>query len=506
MPKDYAAASVAGASGGAAADKDPKIDAQHPEYTKYMPMWAKCRDAVEGEDAIKDGGTKYLPKLGDQDSKEYEAYLGRASYFGASGRTVLALSGAVFAKPADVKVPAAQDELIKKRMGESGETLLGLSMRLVEENITTGRAGLLVDAPTEEEAAGASIEPFTVMYYAENVISWRERVVNGRKQLVRVVLTEDEDLSGEGYETKCRVRYRVLKLEPVANSTEWMYWVELWHKEEKPNKDGKQWIRDNRFTPTVRGGRNLYEIPFTFVNPGGCTPEAEKSPIVDLVNVNLSHFKNSADLEHGRHLCALPTPYAIGFKFKGDLKIGSGVAWKSEEPNAKAGYLEFTGAGLGHLKEGMEHKEAQMAVLGARLLEEQKKAAEAAATVMLRGKGEQSVLGKIATSCSEGLTKAAKWMLQWVGIDPKGKSDAIEIKLNNDFDVAGLDPTELTSLMSAVQTQHMSWGAWFFNMKRAGYYPQDTTEADERAKIAAGGPVQPPGTAADGGTGGVGNN
>ena len=60
----------------------------HPDYDSKKAEWSRARDVLAGEDAVKAAGEKYLPKLDSQSEEEYAAYKGRASFFGASARTL----------------------------------------------------------------------------------------------------------------------------------------------------------------------------------------------------------------------------------------------------------------------------------------------------------------------------------------------------------------------------------------------------------------------------------
>lgn len=60
----------------------------HPDYEKSLPVWSRARDVLAGEDAVKAGGEKYLPRLDAQSDEEYVAYKARASFFGATARTL----------------------------------------------------------------------------------------------------------------------------------------------------------------------------------------------------------------------------------------------------------------------------------------------------------------------------------------------------------------------------------------------------------------------------------
>ena len=76
-----------------------KPDTQHPSYAKGLARWKRCRDVLEGEDAVHAAGTAYLSKLSGQDDNEYKAYVDRTPFYGATSRTVDGYVGMIFCKP-----------------------------------------------------------------------------------------------------------------------------------------------------------------------------------------------------------------------------------------------------------------------------------------------------------------------------------------------------------------------------------------------------------------------
>jgi hypothetical protein len=95
----------------------------------------------------------------------------------------------------------------------------------------------------------------------------------------------------------------------------------------------------------LMNGKPLDFIPFTFLSADDTTPEVDEPPLIDLVNMNLSHYRTCADLEHGAHFTGLPTPYVCGAQLENPndkLYIGSQSAWMLKSPDAKVGFLEFT--------------------------------------------------------------------------------------------------------------------------------------------------------------------
>ena len=68
-----------------AREKDQQVKRLHPDYKKRSEQWGRCRDAIGGEDDIKNAGERYLPKLSSQSPNEYKSYKLRASFFAATG-------------------------------------------------------------------------------------------------------------------------------------------------------------------------------------------------------------------------------------------------------------------------------------------------------------------------------------------------------------------------------------------------------------------------------------
>jgi hypothetical protein len=64
------------------------VGVTHRDYDATVLQWSPARDALAGEDAVKAAGEKYLPRLDSQSEEEYAAYKARASFFGATARTL----------------------------------------------------------------------------------------------------------------------------------------------------------------------------------------------------------------------------------------------------------------------------------------------------------------------------------------------------------------------------------------------------------------------------------
>jgi hypothetical protein len=429
------------------------VDTQHAEYAANVDRWRKYRDAVEGEDAIKREPEKYLPRLpgmaeDHEGELDYQNYLCRAMYYGASGRTVTALVGAVFRRPAQTNLPEIEraKELTEKITPE-GESLENFARRIVDEDITIGRYGIRVDFPEEgaELAEGERPRAYLCGYRAEAMINWRTEMRGGRRVPTLIVLEyehEEPDPKDEFVLLKEK-RWEVLFLDSARQ-----YTVQRFKKVRDVATQTDKFEPDGPpIVPKVRG-KALNFIPFVIVGTTSVCFDVEKSPIADLVAVNLKHYMEAADLARGRHYTACPTPWVAGYDDDDeDMRIGSGVAWTFRRTDTKVGMLEFTGAGLSSLSDGLAEKENLMALLGAAVLAPQKREAETAEALKIRNAGESSSLGILAGAVSEGLTQALKWLFEWEGIS----FEDVSVRLNRDFFESKMTPEELTAYMGAWQ-------------------------------------------------------
>ena len=197
----------------------------------------------------------------------------------------------------------------------------------------------------------------------------------------------------------------------------------------------------------------------------------------------LSHYRTTADLEHGRHFTALPQFWISGFDQQTEFLIGSARAWVTENTEAKAGILEFQGQGLGALEKAIEQKEQQMAVLGARMLEPQRRAVETAETARIRSSGETASLQELVATASSGLTKVIRELLEWVtpGAPP------VTVALNKNLLDVRISHQEIVALMSLWQADGISRETMFYNLYASEIIPVERTFEEELALIRAGG-------------------
>jgi len=467
------------------------VDTKHPLYTYYAPDWEKCRDTITGARAIKEKGEVYLPKLAEQTDPEYAKYKWRALFYNATGRTKEGLEGFIFRKDPETEAPdILADFQADSTLGDT--SFYNLTKQTVGEVLDVGRFGTLIDWSMEEK------RPYVVGYAAEDIINWRLVRVGGRMMLGLLVLKErvsdgpaemnikngaDEMKIADFFEDKCENQYRVYRLMFDAAGESYVQ-CEIYRGDGATDDATKTGNVSFVLTSTLvmaRKGLPLSEIPFVFHSTKASACDPEKPPLLDVADVNVSHYVTSADLEHGRHFTGLPTAWVAGFPKETVLKIGSGTAWVSDNENAKAGFLEFTGQGLGCLENALKEKDA-------RLLESQKLSAESGEAQKVRKSGETSVLANIANSLSESLSRVLQWAQWWYGTEESIDTiDATKTRteLNTDFTSQRLTPQELQQLVLAWQAGAISYDTLHGNLQKGEIVSADATAEDEQAKIEA---------------------
>jgi len=483
------------------------VNSTHPDFDTAFPAWSRARVVIAGEDAIKRAGIRYLRRLEEQTDDEYEAYKSRAAFFNATARTADGFVGMIFRRAPFTRLPDESASVGKAlaRFAHDvdmlGTTLFGYAKNVVTEVISVGRSGTLVDWEGEVEDRA-----YLSSYAAENILNWRVERVNGRNVVTLVVLREEVErqriepgmLKSESdeFEDDSVEQIRVLKLvkspKTKAQGKRLAYEcvVEIWRRGESGNRrTGRgNWKLIETRSP-LRRGKPLPSLPFVFHGPRHSRPAVDKLPLGDIIAVNLDHFRLDADYKHGIHFTALPTAWVSGFDKNATLRIGSSTAWVTETPGATAGFLEFTGQGLTTFERAMDRDERLMAVLGSRLLAEQKKVGETADAIELRQSGENSILSTISLSVGESLTQVLRWACWWNSTEETPEligDDQVVLTLNTDFSTKGMTSDELQAVVAAWQAGAVSRETMQEIFRKGEILPDGLSVQDTGAFVTAG--------------------
>jgi Domain of unknown function (DUF4055) len=449
------------------------IDSHHEDYIEHTTQWKRTRDVLEGQDAVHKAGISYLPRLKEQSDEDYNSYKIRSTFFGAAGRTLDGLIGMVFRKPMQVEHTNI-DSLIND-IDLSNTSLASFGQSILSELLSVGRLGVLVEYPkvnkvvsTVAQAEAINLRPYSTIYKTEHILNWRYERINNISQLFFVTLKECFKDYTDMYAPKEIDQIRELIL------LEGVYTQRIYRKNEKT----KVYELVDEVVP-LKNNKPLDFIPFYAFGCNENNLDPEESPLLPLTDLNLAHYRVTADYEHGCHLSGLPTLMISGVTLGDNEKIhiGSASAIVAPDAQAKGEYIEVKGD-FKALENNIERKEKQMAVLGARMLEQQKNGVESGVAMTMRTNGETSALASIVKLMGDQLSNMLIFMADWYG-----SPQDVTVTLNTDYLPAGVTAQELTALMQAYQAGGISYQVLFDNLKRGEIIGDGVTIEEEMTNI-----------------------
>ena len=446
------------------------VDYQHSSYKTALPLWTAVVDVCAGEARVKSKKEVYLPKpnpddLSESNKKRYEQYLKRAVFYNVTRRTLTGLIGAATKDEPELDLPSQLAYMASDINGQ-GVGIAQQAHSVLSAVVQKGRHGLLVDYPQVEQVSVAdaermAIRPTIIEYDAENIVNWRCERIGGAVMLTLVVLAEmREKTDPDGFGASSEVIYRVLRL--VAGA----YQQEVWTKIDKGD-----WIMESASTPRQANGSTWNVIPFTFVGSVNNDPDIDPSPLYDLASLNLAHYRNSADYEDSVFFTGQVQPWIAGLSEEWrDHLESEGIYIGSRSPILlpDGGSFGFAQAAPNTLcGEAMDKKEAQMAALGARLLE-----SGGAVKTATEAQGEMESEYSVLSMCAMNVNKAYEKCLEWAGMFVSVSGQAV-FKLATDYVESKLDPQMIAALVQLWQTGKYPTTDFWSQLRQYNLIPAD---------------------------------
>ena len=463
------------------------VSEQREEYADLLEYQLANRAAVQGQRAIRKGGTKFLMPLASmmcstsynedgiarinysttltaEGKAKYDKYLHNAYFYGASGRTVTGLSGLIFAKPPVSELPA-QIDYFKENVDGKGKSLNDFASELVNDAFQSVWSGVLVARPSTPEGASqleveqSNLRPKLLHYKFESIINWDYTTINNKEVLSLLVLVE-QVTKRTGFKVENEKQYRVLEL---ING---VYHQSLYDKDESLVEE---------VAPVIINGKTANEIPFFWLQAG----EGTKAVIDDLVDCNFQHYNIYADYGSKLHYSSFIIYYETGVNGASqNMVVGNGVKWNGGSESS-FGVLQPDGNADSH-RIALQDTEQRMAALGAEMLKPRVSGAESGEAKALDQVAQNSTTANVANTVSDVLTRACNFASMWMN----GTEDTV-YSLNTDYNPTGMNPQLLTALMAAVQSENTISGQTLYELMQKGEVAStERTYEEEQALIA----------------------
>ena len=470
----------------------------HKDYKKNIDNWDRVDNVIAGE------VEQYLRNVGKNEPDSNYAAIRQAEY--ADGavlhnftlKTRDGMQGAIFLRAPTVELPSQLEYLLNDCDG-NGLDLIQQAQSAVDQDLRKGRLGLLVDMPnTEEVPTIAQIEsgeivPRIQLYTAQDIIDWKVVRYGSIQKLQSITLREEYDTTNGGIgDYTPQYQYRVLGLDEDGN-----YYQEIWYQ----NDDDKNSLGivakggSTTVYPKINGAISK-EIPFYFIGADNNSYKISTQPLLPIANLNIGHFRNSADTEENSFVCsqAMLT-----------ISPGENVSpeqWGELNPNgvvigSRRGLYLGTGGSAAFIQAAesdkamrlMEIKEGQAVQLGAQLITPTQQVTAEAARI------QQGANGSILSNVSQNVTAAYRKAIAKCG-EFLGVTQEATFALSNDFFYQSLTAQERAQWVSEIMTGITPVDLFYARLRQTGEIPDDLKDEKIAAMIKEQGPmgmtVEPP--------------
>ena len=458
------------------------INTKHREFLKRESQWRLIEDITSLENL-----TDYLIELNPQDASEAnklrnKQYKERAVFFPVSQNTQQGMIGSIFRKWPRLNVP---DEImyLARNADGAGNSIYQSSQAACTDVLGKGRAGLTVSFPrTQGQVSRADILSGRVVatihrFTPEQIINWRVEQDGAIAILTLVVTREEMEIPGaEGYNNLINVIYREMYLDIERDEDgriiSKVYKERLWLEA----VDKALSIKDE-YIPLDASGSAWDFIPFAFIGSENNDPKTDYPPLFGLCDLNVGHYRNSADYEDSVWYNGQAQAYMTGITQDHiDLLRQNKMYVGSREllgvPSGESfGFAQPLPNTL--VKEAMDAKINGMVQMGARLMtagSATKTATQAAADQ----DAQTSLLAMVASNVSEAYTQAIKWACRYMGVN----DEEVSYTLSQEFVNLTADPQEIQQIVAGFIQGAVPVGDYTRYMRKREIFADDVSDED----------------------------
>jgi hypothetical protein len=427
------------------------------EVIGMMPDWKVMAAVTNGTNYIRDLAELYLPQEPREDDEAWRARIDRSVLSPYTSRLIETAAGAVLRKPIHIEGDPYWSEVALDIDG-IGSNINEYARRALVSSLTYGHSAILVDFPAatgarnlaEERAMGR--RPYFVHVDAPQIWGWRKDDTNRLTQ-IRIHDYEYRPLNefGEEQVEVMRVIY--------------------------PGRYDLYTLGQETVTFEESNGFSLDTIPVVPIYSNRRGVLISQPGLLDIANLNITHYQRQSDLIHALHIAAMPTLVLEGYsQDSSEATIGVNYAL-GMEPGHKAYYVQSDATSFDAQMNELQSLEGQMSTLGITKLFGQKFVAESAEAKRIDQAQSNSVLAIISQELESALNQAFKLAAQYVGMEPP------VITIDRDFDYYRLIGQDVAVLAQLNESGKISDETLLKILQHGEILPEDVQVADELARI-----------------------
>jgi hypothetical protein len=424
------------------------------EVIGMMPNWSVMAAVTNGTNYLRDMSETYLPQEPREDDEAYQTRVDRSVLSPYTSRLIETAAGAILRKPIHIEGDPYWLELAQNIDG-LGSNINEYARRALVSSLTYGHSAILVDYPAATEARNLAEEramgrrPYFVHVDAPQIWGWRKEPGTNRLLQVRIHDYDVRPLNefGEEQVEEMRVIY--------------------------PGRYDLYTLGQELVEFTATGGYSLDEIPLVPIYSNRRGLLVSQPPLLDIANINITHYQRQADLIHALHIAAMPTLVLEGWDdTTGSATMGVNYAI-AMQPGNKAYYVQADATSFDAQMAELESLASQMSTLGVTKLFGQKFVAESAEAKRIDQAQSNSVLSIISQELESALNQAFAFAAQYVGMEPP------EITIDRDFDYYRLIGQDVSVLAQLNQMGKISDAMLLEVLRRGEVLPDNINIEDE---------------------------
>jgi hypothetical protein len=426
------------------------------EYLAMQDEWELVDALWGGTETMREAGELYLPNLGIEETKDYEARLQQTVLLNMFSRAINAAVGKVFKKPVvlqDEKLDDIQEW--SKNINKEGKNLSTFAQELFRNSVKHGVSYFMVDmsrseAETREEQKQRNERPYWIQFPATQIIGWRFEIQNDVQVLTQLRRLYTAKAPDGLWGTKNVERVTVY--EPGS--------YQVYEKNDKGN-----WFLTDDTGSTGVGYISLVSL---YTDQTGFM---QASPaFLDLAYKNIEHWQSSSDQRHILKWARFAIPVVSGWDASEDkMAFGPSSCVKLTDPQAKMYFAEHSGAAIGAGFKDLEQLKEEMAYLALDPFLRSQPGNITATARVLDEAGANSLLVDWAKNLKGALEKGLQYTAERVSTDFKGS-----VVLNEDF--SSVETSDAKSVIEAFRVGLIPKKVGIAEMQRLGSYSEYTLD------------------------------
>lgn len=440
--------------------KDPNSpETTSTAYDIMLPAWSKIQTVLDGTEAMRRAGERFLPQHFGETDRSYQERLMRCTLLNLTKLTLNSWVGRPFSKPITFSdVPPAIEPLFDN-VDLLGNDIQVFARDWFADGLAKGFSHVYVDFPrtdttdrprTLADDRTEGVRPHWVMYRPEQIIFADAEMVGGGEMLREVRIMEEVG-ERDGFAEAFQPQIRRIEMTDAGGV------ITLYRLKEPEKKDKREWVQFDQWS------FSLPVIPLVTFYSSREAFMLSKPPLEDLVDLNIAHWQSTSDQRAVLTVARFPILSCAGGTTDGkEIIIGPKKLLYSPDPNAKFAYVEHGGRAIESGAKDLASLESSMAEYGAEFLKRRPGGTTATQRTLDTAEAT-SPLQDMAIRFADALSQALSLTALWMKIQDGGMAEVF-----TDFSHGGGSPDELTALFNARKMRDVSRVAYLTEMKRRG--------------------------------------